>query len=172
MNLIVRSVASPIGLISLAGDGERLSGVYMTDHKRAPLLDGARRDDEAFAETVRQLAEWFDGRRTTFDLAVDPRGTAFQLTVWKALVDIPFGETVTYGELAANVGQPGAARAIGHAVARNPVSIIVPCHRVVGAKGVLTGFAGGLERKRWLLDHERTAAVIPKPAPRRTLGDR
>src|SRR5438270_13337281 len=117
MTLIARSIDSPIGPISLVGDGECLTGVYMAGHKRPPPLDGARRDDEAFSEAARQLADWFASRRTTFDLAVDPRGTLFQATVWKALVDIPFGETVTYGELAASVGQPGAARAIGHAVA-------------------------------------------------------
>lgn len=161
MTLITRSIDSPIGPIVLAGDGESLSGVYMTEHKRAPLIVGARRDDEAFPEAARQLAEWFDGRRTTFDLVTDPRGTVWQATVWKALIDIPFGETVTYGELAARVGQPGAARAVGHAVARNPIGIVVPCHRVIGAKGVLTGFAAGIDRKGWLLAHERKGAVIP-----------
>lgn len=158
MNVIVRSIDTPVGPVTLAGDGERLRGVYMTDHKRAPLLDGVRHDDEAFGDAVRQLAEWFDRRRTTFDLSLDPVGTAFQAAVWKALVDIPFGETVTYGELAARLHRPGAARAIGHAVARNPIGIIVPCHRVIGASGVLTGFAAGLDRKRWLLEHERAVA--------------
>ncbi len=161
MTRITRSIDSPVGPISLVGDGESLNGVYMTGHRWPPALDGARRDDKAFPDAVRQLADWFGGRRTTFDLAVDAQGTHFQEAVWKALVDIAFGETVTYGELAAGVGQPGAARAIGHAVARNPIGIIVPCHRVVGAKGVLTGFAAGIDRKRWLLDHERAAVVIP-----------
>lgn len=161
MTRITRSIDSPIGPISLVGDGESLKGVYMTGHKGAPMPDGAHRDDRAFSEAVRQLADWFGGRRTTFDLAVDVQGTHFQEKVWKALVEIPFGETVTYGQLAARVGRPGAARAIGHAVARNPIGIIVPCHRVVGAKGVLTGFAAGIDRKRWLLDHERAAVVIP-----------
>ena len=157
--MVIRSIASPVGPISLVGDGEWLQGVYMTEHKRAPALSDAARDDEAFAETVRQLGEWFDGRRTVFDLHLDARGTPFQTEVWAALVSIPFGETMTYGELAAKVGRPGAARAIGHAVARNPIGIIVPCHRVVGANGVLTGFAAGLDRKRWLLDHERDATL-------------
>jgi len=155
MTVITRSIGSPIGPISLAGDGEHLSGAYMTDHKRAPLLDGATRDDEAFPAVVRQLSEWFDGGRTSFDLELAPVGTPFQAEVWEALVGIPFGETIGYGELAAKVGRPGAARAIGHAVARNPIGIIVPCHRVVGAKGLLTGFAAGVDKKRWLLDHER-----------------
>lgn len=156
MSVITRSIDSPVGPITLVGDGERLAGAYMTGHKRVPTFDGARRDDEAFADAARQLDEWFGARRTTFDISLAPVGTAFQSEVWDALVGIPFGETITYGELATKVGQPGSARAVGHAVGRNPIGIIVPCHRVVGANGVLTGFAAGLDRKRWLLEHERT----------------
>jgi methylated-DNA-[protein]-cysteine S-methyltransferase len=140
----------------------------MTDHRRSPLPENTMRDDGAFADAARQLTEWFEGRRTTFDLRIDAQGTTFQTAVWHVLPDIPFGETITYGELATRVGRPGAARAVGHAVARNPVGIIVPCHRVVGANGVLTGFAAGVDRKRWLLEHEKTVAVIPRDGPRRT----
>jgi methylated-DNA-[protein]-cysteine S-methyltransferase len=160
MTLVTRSIETPIGPLSLMGDGERLSGAYLTDHKRPPVLVGAIRDDEAFPAAVRQLGEWFDGARTSFDLELTPVGTPFQAEIWEALVGIPFGTTVSYGELAGKVGRPGAARAIGHAVARNPIGIIVPCHRVVGAKGMLTGFAAGVDKKRWLLDHER-GLLIP-----------
>ena len=105
-----------------------------------------------------QLRAWFAGRRTTFDLPLRPRGTPFQLSVWRALGEIPYGETSSYRELAVAVGQPSAARAVGAANARNPLSIVVPCHRVIGARGELTGYAGGVERKRWLLEHERAVA--------------
>lgn len=160
MTVITRSIETPIGAFTLVGDGERLAGAYMTEHKRAPVLGMSTRDDEAFAEAARQLDEWFEGRRTAFDLGLDPQGTPFQLTVWDALRGIPFGTTVSYGELATKVGRPGAARAIGHSVARNPIGIVVPCHRVVGAKGLLTGFAAGVDKKRWLLNHER-GLLIP-----------
>jgi len=102
-----------------------------------------------------QLAEYFAGTRRDFDLDLDPAGTAFQLRAWKALRTIPYGRTITYGEQAAQLGGPGAARAVGAANGRNPLSIVVPCHRVVAATGALTGFAGGLDIKAWLLDHER-----------------
>ena len=159
MTVITRSVPSPIGDLLLVGDGERLHGLYMTNHRRAPVFDGATADEAAFEEAARQLAEWFAGRRTTFDLPTEPRGTAFQHQVWGVLRQIPFGRTMTYGEVALHAGLPGSARAVGHAVGRNPLSIVVPCHRVVGARGVLTGYAGGLDNKRWLLQHERTASA-------------
>ena len=152
---VTRSVPSPLGALLLVGDGEALSGLYLTNHKRAPSFDGAVVDDAAFPEAVGQLGEWFAGERQVFDVALDPRGTPFQLRVWAVLREIPFGETTTYGAVAARAGVPGSARATGAAIGRNPVSIVVPCHRVVGAAGALTGYAGGLDNKRWLLDHER-----------------
>jgi methylated-DNA-[protein]-cysteine S-methyltransferase len=103
-----------------------------------------------------QLAEYFAGARRTFDLDLDPAGTDFQMRAWSALRRIPYGQTISYGEQAAELGEPGAARAVGAANGRNPLSIVVPCHRVVAASGALTGFAGGLDTKAWLLDHERT----------------
>jgi len=157
--VITRSMPSPIGDLLLVGDGERLHGLYMTNHRRAPALVGATVDDAAFTDSVHQLDEWFAGRRTTFSVATEPRGTVFQQRVWDVLLEIPFGNTMTYGEVATRAGVPGSARAVGHAVGRNPLSIVVPCHRVIGAKGVLTGYAGGLDNKRWLLQHERTAAA-------------
>jgi methylated-DNA-[protein]-cysteine S-methyltransferase len=149
---------SPIGELTLAGDGDALTGLYMTDHRhRPPLPAGARRDDAAFARAREQLRGYFAGERTEFDLALDPGGTAFQREVWRALLEIPYGETTTYGELARRIGRPGASRAVGLANGRNPISIVVPCHRVIGSSGALTGYGGGMERKRFLLDLETPA---------------
>jgi methylated-DNA-[protein]-cysteine S-methyltransferase len=152
---------SPIGDLLLVGDptadGVALSGVYMEDHKRGPSIGEAwDRDETAFATVELELDEYFAGSRRAFDLTLAPRGTPFQLAVWEQLRRIPCGATITYGELAQRVNRPGAARAVGAAVGRNPISIIVPCHRVVGSDGTLTGFAGGLDRKRSLLAIERS----------------
>jgi methylated-DNA-[protein]-cysteine S-methyltransferase len=116
-----------------------------------------REDPAAFVDVIAALDAYLAEGSSGFHLPLDLRGTAFQRTVWAALRAIPPGDTVTYAELARRVGRPGAARAVGSAVARNPVSIVVPCHRVVGSDGSLTGYAGGVERKRWLLAHERKA---------------
>jgi len=119
-------------------------------------LDGrAGRHEATFTEARRQLDEYFDGLRSAFTLAVDPPGTAFQRAVWKALLEIPYGETTTYGALAAGLGRPQASRAVGAANGANPISIVIPCHRVVGAGGGLTGYGWGIEKKSWLLNHER-----------------
>lgn len=117
--------------------------------------------EEAFAPARAQLDEYFAGRRRSFDLALDPAGSPFELGVWRALLEIPYGETVSYGELAARIGHPGAPRAVGVANARNPVAVVVPCHRVIGADGSLTGYGGGLERKRLLLDLEAGVQALP-----------
>lgn len=149
-------IDSPIGpLIIVERDGA-LAAIYMDSHKPAPdpATFGERVDDALPAATA-QLAEYFAGERRIFDLPLAPRGTDFQLRVWAALREIPFGETRSYGQLAAALGQPGASRAVGLANGRNPISIVVPCHRVVGADGTLTGYAGGPDRKRFLLDLER-----------------
>ena len=106
------------------------------------------------ADARRQLGEYFEGKRRSFDLSLAPRGTAFQHAVWKQLRAIPYGETISYGTLARRVGNPRAARAVGHANGRNPIAIVIPCHRVIGADGGLVGYAGGLPMKRWLLEHE------------------
>ncbi len=157
MTVVMRSVPSPLGALLLVGDGEGLRGLYMTNHRPAPVLGNAVPVETGFDEVVRQLDEWFDGRRVQFDVPLIPVATSpFQQEVWDVLREIPFGATMTYGEVATKVGRPGSARAVGHAVGRNPVSIIVPCHRVVGRAGALTGYAGGIENKRWLLAHERT----------------
>jgi methylated-DNA-[protein]-cysteine S-methyltransferase len=157
---------SPVGALRLLSDGEALVGVTMEDRAGGLRLDSADgRGDPLLEKARRELAEWFAGERTTFSLPLRPRGTPFQLEVWRALCEIPFGETRTYGEIAARLGRPSASRAVGAANGRNPIGIVVPCHRVIGADGTLTGYAGGMERKRWLLEHER--AVRREPAPER-----
>jgi methylated-DNA-[protein]-cysteine S-methyltransferase len=156
MNVI--SIDSPIGELTLASDGEALTGLYMTEQRHRPALpDAGARDDAVLAAARRQLAEYFAGERREFELPLRPAGTEFQRSVWAALREIPYGETAGYGELARRLGRPSAARAVGLANGRNPLAIVVPCHRVIGAAGALTGYGGGLERKRYLLELERAA---------------
>ena len=143
---------SPLGDLLLTGDGGSISGLFTVPHAVEPAT--ARRDDAAFAGAAEQLGAYFAGELDAFDLPLAPAGTPFQRRVWDALLTIPYGETATYAELAAAIGRPGAARAVGHANGRNPISIVIPCHRVVGSDGTLTGYAGGLDRKRALLDLE------------------
>jgi methylated-DNA-[protein]-cysteine S-methyltransferase len=153
-------IESPIGSLTLVRGDEGLTGIYMPDHRPAPDQAGfGERDDTAFADAVQQFGEYWAGERTAFDLAVDPRGTEFQRRVWAQLRAIPFGETRSYGWIAEQLGQPTAVRAVGLANSRNPLSIVVPCHRVVGSTGALTGYAGGVDRKRFLLEHEMSAAI-------------
>jgi methylated-DNA-[protein]-cysteine S-methyltransferase len=151
---------SPLGALLLTGDGEHITGLYMPPQKHAPE-PGADwvRNDAVFAEAIQQLTAYFGGERQQFDLPLKAAGTDFQQRVWRGLLDIPFGETWSYAELARHIGQPGASRAVGLANGRNPISIIIPCHRVIGANGSLTGYGGGLDRKRWLLAHERSQAL-------------
>jgi methylated-DNA-[protein]-cysteine S-methyltransferase len=150
------TIDSPIGELLLLGDGHALTGLRMEPFEIAP---GARQDPGAFAGAEAQLRAYFDGELREFDLPLAPHGTEFQLRVWAALRAIPYGETATYGEIAAEVGRPDAPRAVGAANGRNPIAVIVPCHRVIGSDGTLTGFGGGLERKRILLELE--AGVLP-----------
>jgi methylated-DNA-[protein]-cysteine S-methyltransferase len=150
---------SPIGPLMLTGDEHALRGLHLPD--RHPPALGLLRDDAGFGEEARQLEEWFAGERTAFELPLRLAGAPFQRRVWAELRRIPYGATVTYGELARRLGVPGAARAVGAANARNPIAIVVPCHRVIGSGGALTGYAGGLERKRALLELE---AGRPVPA--------
>jgi methylated-DNA-[protein]-cysteine S-methyltransferase len=151
-------IGSPLGQLTLvASDQGELAGLYMEQQRhRPPLETFGLRDDSILPEVEQQLKEYFAGERTTFDVPLKLTGTEFQQRVWNALQDIPYGEITTYGQLAATLGLvPGASRAVGLANGKNPVSIIVPCHRVVGSTGSLTGYGGGLERKQQLLDHER-----------------
>jgi methylated-DNA-[protein]-cysteine S-methyltransferase len=149
-------VDSPVGALLLVAGDDGLAGLYLHGHAKAPTVEpGWRRDPAPFDAVVAQLHAYFAGELTAFTIPLDLRGTPFQQSVWQALVDIPYGATTSYGKLAAELGRPGASRAVGLANGRNPVSIIVPCHRVVGASGTLTGYGWGLDMKRQLLDHEQ-----------------
>jgi len=150
-------VDSPIGRLMLTSDGTALTGLFMEPSRKAPHpTDGWVEDLSVapLAATVRQLGEYFSGSRREFELPLRFEGTAFQRRVWQELTEIRYGETWSYGQLARRIGNPSASRAVGLANGRNPISILVPCHRVIGADGSLTGYGGGLERKRWLLAHE------------------
>jgi methylated-DNA-[protein]-cysteine S-methyltransferase len=154
-------VDSPLGELLLVGDGATLRGLYMQDGRRpAAIAPHWSWEPDAFAVATLQLDEYFAGRRTDFDLQLDLNGTPFQLRVWDALRRIGYGETSGYGELARRIGRPAAARAVGAANGSNPVSIVVPCHRLVGARGDLTGYAGGIESKKLLLDLEAKAVGL------------
>lgn len=151
---------SPIGRLLLCGDEERLSRLYTSPRSHEPALVRERRRAEApFARAREQLEQYFAGERCEFDLPLQLEdGSPFLERVWRRLLEIPFGTTTSYGELASELGKPTGARAVGLANGRNPVAIIVPCHRVIGSAGGLTGYAGGLERKRFLLRHEADVA--------------
>lgn len=157
-------VDSPIGELMLVSDGTALCRLCMSPHPE-PATEGWVADPMPFGDAIRQLAEYFSGQRQVFDLPLAPAGTEFQQKVWQALREIPFGQTESYGELAERIGQPKASRAVGAANGRNPIAVIVPCHRVIGSNGTLTGFGGGLDRKSWLLAHEG-AAFKPNRARR------
>jgi methylated-DNA-[protein]-cysteine S-methyltransferase len=149
-------IPTPIGDVLAWGEDHALSGLGFADApKSVPINSTWPRDDAAFAPLSAQLQAYFAGELTRFDLRLETGGTAFQRRVWDALQAIPFGATTTYGELAAELGDARAVRAVGSANGRNPISIVIPCHRVLGADGSLTGYGGGLERKHWLLAHER-----------------
>ncbi len=146
---------SPLGELTLVREDTALVGLYLPGHRRGPATDRlGPRADAGFEHAVTQLQEYFAGARTHFDLELRPAGTPLQQRVWQLLRTIPYGRTATYAELARHLGGPGLARAVGAANARNPISIVVPCHRVVGGDGHLVGYAGGLDRKRQLLDLE------------------
>ena len=153
--LYYTTLPSPIGDLLLLADGDALVGLYLEDDCRRPTPSALwRRDDDVLDSACDQLAAYFVGELKTFTIRLTPRGSAFQLRVWDLLRHIPFGTTVSYGELAQRLDRPNASRAVGAANAANPISIIVPCHRVVGSDGALTGYAAGMERMKWLLDHE------------------
>ncbi len=155
------TLPSPVGDLLVTSDGEALTGLYTEGHRAPPGVDPLwRRDPAPFREAAAQLRAYFDGESRSFDLPLAPRGTEFQRVVWSALREIPFGERVSYGELARRLGRPSASRAVGRANGCNPISIIVPCHRVVGSGGSLTGYAGGLDCKQRLLEHEARFAVV------------
>jgi methylated-DNA-[protein]-cysteine S-methyltransferase len=160
-------IDSPLGPLLLTADERGISGVIMDADidEQIELSAGWVEDPTRFEEARRQLAEYFAGQRTEFDLPLCPTGTAFQREVWAALQTIPYGQVRSYGEIAAQIGRPGASRAVGLANGRNPIAVIVPCHRVIGASGALTGYGGGLRRKRLLLDLEAGLAQPALAAP-------
>jgi methylated-DNA-[protein]-cysteine S-methyltransferase len=159
---VYKMIDSPVGRLTLVASGDGLAAVLWEKDRAGRVrltIDAEDRSHPVLVEAGRQLEEYFAGRRTTFSIALDAEGTAFQQEVWRALLTIPFGETRSYAQIAAQIGRPSAARAVGAANGRNPVSIIAPCHRVIGAAGQLTGFAGGVAVKARLLALE--GAVAP-----------
>lgn len=161
MNTVAKTttVESPIGRLTLVSEDGFLTRLDMEGRTHpATTCEYWERDDSAFGEVIAQLDAYFAGDLQRFDVPLRPAGTEFQRRVWAALQQIPYGRTASYGQLADRVGNPKACRAVGLANGRNPIGIIVPCHRVIGADGTLTGYGGGLQRKRWLLDHETSYA--------------
>lgn len=152
--------STPVGVLTLVATEQGLSGLYPEGHA-PPLGEDWQCDPSSFQEICRQLDEYFTGNLRRFSLPLDLQGTPFQLKVWRALLEIPFGKTIHYGEQARMIGQPSASRAVGLANGRNPISIIVPCHRVIGKNGALTGYGGGISMKRFLLDLETSAMFEP-----------
>lgn len=168
MNYVYKIVQSPIGELKLVASERGLAGILWKADKswRVPHLASAVADEAhpVLLETERQLTEYFAGSRKVFDLPLDFAGTDFNKKVWAALLTIPYGETRSYGQIAQQIGKPGVARAVGVANSRNPISIVAPCHRVIGANGKLTGFAGGLEAKAFLLSLESNDLLRRKAA--------
>jgi len=158
---------TPIGRVLVVTSGHRLTGLYFDGHIRTPAVGALpERESDTLAAVRAQLDEYFAGSRTRFDLPMRLDGTPFQLEVWSALSGIPMGAVATYGEIARRLGRPEAARAVGAANGRNPISIVVPCHRLVGTGGALTGYGWGIDRKRWLLAHERRVSERDAPVSR------
>ncbi|WP_305039304.1 MULTISPECIES: methylated-DNA--[protein]-cysteine S-methyltransferase [unclassified Frankia] len=149
-------MTSPLGPLLLVGDGVALCAIHMNEpDAAAPWPDGLESDPVAFRDAIEQLEAYFMGDRTAFNVPLRPAGTPFQQAVWEAVAAIPYGATRSYAEIAAAVGRPSAFRAVGLANSRNPLPIVIPCHRVIGSSGALTGYSGGIGRKRHLLDLER-----------------
>lgn len=163
--ILYTTCESPIGTFVI---GARESGIIsvriMTEDGQFGPSDHWRRADDDLRSATDQIEEYFAGERVVFDLPLELRGTSFQQRAWIALQDVPYGETVTYAELAARIGTPRASRAIGLAMQRNPFTLVVPCHRVIGSGGELRGYLNGLETKRWLLEHERSQSAQPLQA--------
>jgi methylated-DNA-[protein]-cysteine S-methyltransferase len=154
-------VESPLGDLLVTRDDDGLAGLCLpTGRYRQRVGDEWERDDDAFDDVRRELDEYFAGTLQDFTVPLSPHGSTFQKQVWQTLSEIPYGETTSYGKVAASIGHPDGARAVGVANGQNPIPIIVPCHRVIGADGSLTGYGGGLDAKRWLLDHEARHAGL------------
>ncbi|MEM7094937.1 MAG: methylated-DNA--[protein]-cysteine S-methyltransferase [Actinomycetota bacterium] len=162
MSLTLHPYDSPVGELRLVATDDALVAVLWPDDAEGRVRfseEPVEGSHEVLHRTASQLDEYFAGERQSFDLPLEPNGTEFQRSVWWSLAEIPFGETSTYGAQAEVIGRPRAVRAVGTANGKNPLSIVLPCHRIVGADGGLAGFAGGLETKRWLLDHEASVAA-------------
>jgi methylated-DNA-[protein]-cysteine S-methyltransferase len=155
--LTVMTFRSPVGALQLFASTHELVALALPDRAGPPAVEGR---SDVLLRTAEQLAEYFAGTRRVFDLPMAPRGTGFQRMVWQALLAIPFSETRSYGDVARAIGRPAASRAVGAANGRNPIAIIVPCHRVIGSNGGLTGYGGGLPTKRWLLEHEHPTGQL------------
>ena len=151
---------APIGDLLLVADEE---GLVRIEFSKGVRTGFSRSESGRLKPALTQIAEFFDGRRKSFDVKLALRGTPFQLEVWRTLLRIPYGETRTYAEIARSIGRPAATRAVGAANGANPIPIIVPCHRVIGSNGSLTGFGGGIDVKRWLLDFEKNPPSSPSP---------
>ena len=161
-------IPSPVGRLRLAGDEEGLRGIsFQNRFSSAGVAEDWKQADEPFREVIAQLEAYFSGKRRAFNVPLAPEGTPFQRQVWSVLLTIPYGETRSYGELASRLGRSKASRAVGAANGRNPIPIIIPCHRVIGADGSLTGFGGGLAIKRQLLELETRQARFPDTADAR-----
>ncbi len=164
----VRTIDSPVGMLKLVADNLGLAGVYFESSKSVERFPEKTQAQYAVLDIAeQQLSEYFNGTRKAFDIPLNPQGTEFQQSVWQLLSEIPFGQTTSYGRLAAALGDANKSRAVGLANGSNPISIVVPCHRVIGADGSLTGFGGGLPNKQWLLVHEG-ARVAARIAPTST----
>ena len=164
MQIRYRTVESPVGPLTLAGDGSTLMHLRMSDQTHEPdRSTWTPAGPDAFTDVVEQLNAYFAGSLTEFDVDLELAGTEFQRRVWAALQTIPYGETRSYGEIAEQIGSPGASRAVGLANGRNPISIIVPCHRVIGAAGSMTGYGGGIDRKKMLIALEKNPAELQAP---------
>ncbi len=161
----VMTIESPLGPLSITVSDGALRSLHLDGTSAAER--GSRADDAVLSSVVAQLSEYFDGERQTFDVPLAPEGTPFQRRVWDQLTRIPYGTVASYGTVAERIGSPFASRAVGAANRCNPIAIIIPCHRVIGASGALTGYAGGMWRKEWLLKHEGFATGC---APRRSAG--
>jgi methylated-DNA-[protein]-cysteine S-methyltransferase len=160
-----RHFLSPLGQLLLVSDGEALTGLYLSAPKGTDApCDTGDQDESPLREASAQLQAYFAGELRVFDLPLRMTGTPFQRLVWDELLRIPYGTTISYGELARRIGRPSASRAVGAANGQNPIALIVPCHRVIGSNGTLTGYGGGLDRKEWLLQHE--TVVVAKQNPR------
>lgn len=150
-------VVTAIGVLEVAGDDQAIARVNFTDQ-----VSDVAVTNRVVRTCMRQLQEYFSGKRRRFSVPLSPKGTAFQQEVWRELLKIPYGKTTTYGAVARAIGRPHAARAVGGATGRNPIAVVIPCHRVMGTNGGLTGYAGGLDRKSWLLEREGS---IRRPSP-------